>query len=172
MNLIVRIYVYFREKALSPFLAKIEKKLKPLLFEDGAKKLKELKEKCNTVTDFEHYMERVSFRWIIDPFFGLLDFTSYPEMTIAKRTGDCDDFAELAIVLLKPHFQKVWRIYSFSKFTKGHVMALFYNGFNWQLISNTKKLLVTEDGANIFERCVEAWHGPGAIKGFYVEEIK
>jgi len=167
----MRFFIYLRKYTWSPFFAKIEKATQPALFDEGIKALKEMKEKCTSVTDYLNFLVYRRFRYSNDPFKGALDYVSYPEITAAKKFGDCDDFAELALEVLKDHFEVAYRLYTFSGIFKGHVMVLLHNGHCWQLISNKTRLLWTNDGENIFERAAKAYCGED-LKYYFLEKIK
>jgi len=167
----MKLYLFIRKHITSPLFSYIEKATHPSLVEQGGRELKELKSKCTSITDYVHFINRMNFKWSNDPIWGILDYTSCPEMTVAGRGGDCDDFAALAIEVLKPHFEKSWLLYTLKGIHKAHVMALFFNGFRYQLLSNGEKIFETENEDELFERCAEAYYGT-RIQHFLVEEIK
>jgi len=167
----MRLYLFIRKYITSPLLSRLEKAIHPGLIEQGTRELRELKEKCSSITDYIHFINRMNFRWSNDPIWGILDYTSSPEITVAARTGDCDDFAALAIEVLNPYFEKIWILYTLKGLRGAHVMVVFFNGFKYQLLSNGEKIFETEEEDELFERCAEAYYGT-RVQHFIAEEIK
>jgi predicted transglutaminase-like cysteine proteinase len=66
----------------------------------------------------------------------VVDFTSYPWVTIARKRGDCDDFMLLWEAALKYKGGRTKRVSVTSKEGGAHAMLLFYTGNTLYLLSN------------------------------------
>jgi hypothetical protein len=168
---IMRALLKLRKWVWSPLLAFVERKISPKLYEQGKEKLVEAKARCNSVDEYMSYAQELSLHWTNDPLNGAIDFTSYPEITIAKCSGDCDDLARLAIEVLKDNYEEIYEVYCFSGLFDGHVMALFFDGHRWQLISNTVRIYEAFSRDGVFENAARAFHG-GRLKFYHVERMK
>ena len=111
---LVRIFIKLRKWIWSPLLAFIERKLNPEKYKKGTLYLASLKEECETVDEYIKFIRERNFKWAQDALGGFIDFTSYPEITIAKGEGDCDDLARLAVEILKDKFKEVYELYCFK----------------------------------------------------------
>lgn len=162
--------VFVRNKVWSPILASWEKWRYPDLFKTGAEIRKNLN--IHTVKQLTDYLQKEDFTWQSDPLGGACDYESYPEITLALKGGDCDDFARLAVELLGNNYQKVWKVYCYSgNIYEGHVMVLFYNENGWKLLSNTSFLDLGKEIQNPGEKAAQIFFGEKLFI-FAVEKIK
>ena len=162
--------VYIRNKTWSPFFANLEKWRYSSLFKQGAKIRAILK--IHTVKQLVEYLHAYDFQWENDPLYGAYDYESYPEITLATRRGDCDDFARLGIDLLKHSYQKVWKVYCYNgSIYEGHVMVLFYNKNGWKLLSNTNAYDLGKNLDNPGQTAAECFFGDQLFV-YAVEKIK
>ena len=76
------------------------------------------------------------FHWSSDPMGGVLDFHQHPWVTVARRTGDCDDFAELWYAIVKD-FGKAERVVTASRGWSFHKMCILTMDEKCYLLSNT-----------------------------------
>lgn len=132
------------------------------------KKDRELYERilaADTPYKLAEILDEKSFGWFADPWNGMLDFTRWAIVTVAKRGGDCDDFARLAYKALKGKYTiEIVVVLRKGPATPqhpywGHVMLFIEVPGGWQIFSN-KKLYRS---GMIFEKrsdAVEAWYGP------------
>jgi hypothetical protein len=87
------------------------------------------------------------FMWTSDPMGGVLDFHQYPWVTVARRKGDCDDFAELWHTIVKGFKgAKAERVVTASKGWGFHKMCILTLNGKCYLLSNTSVAhVVSED---------------------------
>lgn len=169
LNKLLEWGVYLRNKTWSPFFAEIEKRRFPNLYKQGREIRMGLK--IYTVKQLCEYLEQNDFRWESDPLYGSVDYESYPEITLAKKKGDCDDYSRLAVELLQDNYQKVWKLYCFGKLFDGHAVALFYNQNGWKVLSNTEFFDLGKDSTNIAERAAKLFYGD-RLSSYAIEKVK
>lgn len=82
--------------------------------------LQELRKLKNPYT-LSNKLKADGFHWSPE----LVDFTSYPWVTIAKKRGDCDDYMELWASIFKYRGGEIRRVYTVNDDGEGHVMLLY-----------------------------------------------
>lgn len=168
---LIKMVIKLRKWIWSPILAFLEKKSYPNIYKIGKEKLKEAKEKCKNIDEYVNYAQENQIFWRADPLFGVIDYTSVPEITLGKGCGDCDDLARVAINILKDHYQEVYELYTFPAPFEGHIMALFYDGEKWQLLSNTLCIYEAFTDEDIMERAARAYAG-SRLMFYHAERVK
>lgn len=78
-----------------------------------------------------------NYIWRSDPLKGKFDYKSDPMITVANKTGDCDDFATLWCSLY-PQFDR-YSIFS-DDVKSGHVIAIGKINDSYMVVSNIKQL--------------------------------
>lgn len=66
----------------------------------------------------------VGFRWVADYWNGMLDFSQKPWVSVAKRTGDCDDMMTLAYYVLRRSHYRLHKGYTYSNDGCGHALLV------------------------------------------------
>jgi transglutaminase-like putative cysteine protease len=73
--------------------------------------------------------------YLNDPLGGMLDYVAAPEVTWARRYGDCDDFSYLTAELLRRAGVASWvATYVCWNVKRSHVVCLYYDGRGFGVI--------------------------------------
>lgn len=73
--------------------------------------------------------------YLNDPLGGILDYVAAPEVTWARRYGDCDDFSYLTAELLRRAGAAGWlATYLCWNVKRSHVVCLYYDGRGFGVI--------------------------------------
>jgi hypothetical protein len=127
-------------------------------YKDGEEEARKYLQDLRTMTDPYAISQKIvkdGFDWRAE----VIDFTNYPWVTIAKKRGDCDDFAALWDATFK-YRGKTERVYVAKRdHSSAHAMILYNDGVKLYILSNQYVLSVggPDDGDKL-------------IKLFYKEE--
>jgi hypothetical protein len=99
-------------------------------------------------------LDAAGFHWHAE----VLDFTSYPWVTIARKRGDCDDFMLLWESIYKDK-GVTWRVIVGSKSGSGHAMLLYYDSALNRLYLLSNVGVFREGYLNDWETMVKAFYG-------------
>lgn len=104
-------------------------------------------------------LNKISAKLVADGFHWrreAVDFTNYAWVTIAKRRGDCDDFAILWESVLK-YRGKTERVFVSCLNGSAHAMLLFFEGDVYYLLSNLKVFSIGPVGKE--EEAIRRFYG-------------
>ena len=78
---------------------------------------------------------RMTFEYEQDPLWGLVDNMQPPWALLERKSGDCEDWANLMLQILLRQGREAYLLFVFSP-TGGHSVCAFREGTTWSLISN------------------------------------
>jgi transglutaminase-like putative cysteine protease len=103
--------------------------------------------------------------YLNDPLGGMLDYVAAPEVTWARRYGDCDDFSYLSAELLRRAGVASWIVtYLCWNVKHSHVVCLFYDRRAFGTIDQG----YVRDGFHSLADAVAAARPPAAVAAQYV----
>lgn len=78
---------------------------------------------------------RKAFEYDPDPVGGMLDNMQPPWVFLQRKRGDCEDWSNLMMHVLRKQGKQAWLFFVFSP-TGGHCVCFFREGSTWSHISN------------------------------------
>jgi transglutaminase-like putative cysteine protease len=103
--------------------------------------------------------------YLNDPLGGMLDYVAAPEVTWARRYGDCDDFSYLTAELLRRAVVESWLATYFCwNVKRSHVVCLYRDAGGYGLIDQG----LLRDGFGTLEEAAAAAQPRAAVAAQYV----